>query len=143
VPRFEGTRGGTLPDGRAVYYPILLVRVEHAGSFVDVQAVVDSGADFTMVPAEIAEVVGLPFEGLAEGGKGLSAGGAMEHRPAPGRILFDKKIVADGFLVAEPGKLPVVLLGRDDFFRLYTVRFAWHRDPPTFDLDPATEPRAR
>jgi hypothetical protein len=40
-------------------------------------------------------------------------------------------------MVAEPKRLPVVLLCRTDFFQSFVARFHWFKDPPEFHLDPA------
>jgi hypothetical protein len=42
----------------------------------------------------------------------------------------------EDFDVAEPGCLPFALLGRNDFFRSFTVSFHWFEDPPWLQLDP-------
>jgi hypothetical protein len=36
------------------------------------------------------------------------------------------------------GPDPVGLLGRDDFFKRFLVRFDWHAKPPWFQVDPVT-----
>jgi hypothetical protein len=45
------------------------------------------------------------------------------------------------FTVAEPDKLPFAILGREDFFKHFVVRFNWHKAPPEVHVDPVTSGR--
>jgi len=137
VPRIPGTHIGTGPNGRAVYLPVIILTIEINGASVQGPGLVDSGADNTLVPFEAVAPLGVDFKALPPGPAGHGAGGGLETRPCIGVIRWGKVTLMTEFMVAEPAKGPrQVLLGRDDFFRLYVPRFHWHKDPPVFDLDP-------
>jgi hypothetical protein len=139
VPRIPGTHVGTGPDGAEIFRPIIIVAIEIGGLVIRVPALVDSGADNTLVPESFVAPLGVDFSKLAPGPGGLGPGGGLDTRMCHGLIRWEKEkvVLMTGFLVAEPGKGPdTVLLGRADFFRLYVPRFHWHKNPPVFDLDP-------
>jgi hypothetical protein len=139
VPRISGTHVGTGPDGAEIYRPIIVVSIEIGGLLIRVPAIVDSGADNTLVPEPFVAPLGVAFARLPVGPRGVGPGGGLDARPCQGTMRWEKEksLLMTRFLVAEPGKGPEsVLLGRADFFRLYTPRFHWHKNPPVFDLDP-------
>jgi hypothetical protein len=133
VPRIEGTEVAP-----GLYRPLVTVELRVNGRVGRGLAVVDSGADRTMLPADLLVPAGVDFAKLPlASGTHAGAGGNFEVRVGKGEIRFRQWLVCDEFLVAEPGKLGAVLLGRSDFFKLFTVRYSWHRNPPTMDIDPA------
>jgi len=139
VPRIPGTHVGTGPDGAEIFRPIIIVAIEIGGRGIRVPALVDSGADNTLVPEPFVAPLGVDFRKLTAGPGGLGPGGGLETRLCQGVIRWEKEkiVLMTSFMVAEPGKGPeTVLLGRADFFRLYVPRFHWHKNPPVFDLDP-------
>lgn len=139
MPRLAGTQIGVRPDGSPHYVPLIRVQLESGTMSAEVGGILDSGADHTIVPAAFAEAVGVRFWSLPRGTQGQGASGTFEMRRSSLRVHFDGRLICGGCLVAAPDTLPVLLLGRDDFFRMYQVRFSWHRDPPTFDLDPVVK----
>ena len=144
MPRIPATHVGAGPDGADIFRPIIVVSIEVAAIGVRVPAIVDSGADNTLVPFELIRPLGIDFATLPPGPGGSRPGGRLDVRPCKGIMRWDagNAILMTKFLVAEPGKGPdTVLLGRADFFKLYIPRFHWHRDPPVFDLDPVTTGR--
>jgi hypothetical protein len=139
LPRIPATKVGH-SDGTDIYSPLVVVRIETGNGFVEGPALVDSGADNSVVPAELLVPLGIDFAKLPQGTTGTStgAGGGVETKRCDGRIIYGHTVTSEPtFAVAEPGKLNVVLLGRGDFFRLFVARFHWDKDPPVFDLDPA------
>ena len=58
MPRIEGTKVGLDGLGRMVHSPIIFVHLLYGGLGLEVQAIVDSGADTTVIPAEVAAAVG-------------------------------------------------------------------------------------
>ena len=139
MPRIPGTHVGTGPDGAEIIRPIIIVAIEIGGRGIRVPALVDSGADNTLVPEPFVAPLGVDFRRLAAGPGGVGPGGGLETRLCQGVMRREKEkvVLMTSFMVAEPGKGPeTVLLGRADFFRLYVPRFHWHKNPPVFDLDP-------
>jgi hypothetical protein len=137
VPRIAATDfGGT-------YYPLVTIDLVFPHGSMPALVCVDSGADSTLITAEaMAAVPGYdwgtipgPFE--VSGG----AGGRFETKVVTAEAWWNGQTVCDQFRVVGPGSnMPWGLVGRDDFFRQYVVRFMWHRSPPQFDLDPVTAP---
>jgi len=141
VPRIPATHVGVGPDGADVFRPIIIVAIEIGAQWIRVPALVDSGADNTLVPSAFVAPLGVDFATLPAGPGGLGPGGGLDVRPCTGVIRWEREkvVLMTSFLVAEPDKGPdTVLLGRADFFRRYVPRFHWDRDPPVFDLDPVS-----
>lgn len=136
MPRIEGTE---LQPG--VFFPAISVALHGPGNHIlSVMALIDSGADRTIIPAEVLEAIGIPYASLALGARqGAGVGGGFETRTCSTLILkWREWEIAREIEVAEFRKLPLPLLGRGDFFRKFSIRFGWHRDPPTIDIDPIT-----
>lgn len=137
MPRIEGTKVYVDGQGRTIYSPIIIVSLLYGGFGLDVQAVVDSGADSTMIPAEVVAALGVEWNKLPVGGSAGGAGGAFAMRPAAVTIKYGHWKFSGPIMIAEPKRLPVVLLGRNDFFQNFVARFHWFKAPPEFHLDPA------
>lgn len=115
----------------------MVVSLEVApGRGLRVPALVDSGADSTIFPGEYLATLGTEFDRLPSGPESIGAGGAFEVRRCGGVVKFREWLVCEEFNVAEPGKLSLALLGRDDFFARFVVRFNWHEEPPVLFVDP-------
>jgi len=138
LPRIPATKY-VGPNGAVVYRPVIIVTIEIGGMAARGPAMIDSGADDTLVPAEAIIPLGVDYASLPIAPGGSGAGGGFEIRHSTGLMKWDKVELMRGFKVAEPGKIDTVLLGRADFFKLYIPRFHWYKDPPVFDLDPATK----
>lgn len=136
MPRLRG-----MLRGLNVYRPVLMIDVGVADSVQRVGGVLDSGADYTLVPGQLIEdVFDVPFEDLEPvPTKGVGVGGAFEMRICYGKIAWRTWHVTDWFLVAERAALEEPLLGREDFFRRFDVNFSWNHSPPFFDVDPTEE----
>ncbi len=95
-------------------------------------ALVDSGADSSLFPIQVAPLVGVDLAHCKEA-VGMTAGGASTRyiwsdglqTTILGRTLH---------LHAEFGACPVILLGRDDFFATFKVAF--DQREKTFSLEP-------
>lgn len=131
------------------YQPVLTVDVV-VGKGKRVQsitAVLDSGADRTVVPRGIVEALGVNYDGLktpldsdGEPIQGQGADGAFEIRICRGKVRWRTTTVCTEFWVANCG---YVLLGRDDFFKKFDVMFDWSAPDPYVDIEPAGTMRAR
>jgi len=130
------TKVGTGPDGRDFYRPIVIVTIDVRGHQIQGAAMVDSGADNTLVPAETLASVGIDFDALPEGAIGAGVGGPLATRRCAGTVRYQEWEVCRSFSVAEPGKLDIILLGRADFFTMFETRFRWHAVPPEFEIEP-------
>lgn len=135
MPRIQGT---LVAPG--FYRPLLPVSLHVQGRTpIIAGALIDSGADWTIVPFTLIKNTGIRFEELPLLSKrGEGAGGSFEIRECLGEVKWRQWVVCTKFLVGEPGKFESTpLLGREDFFKRFVVRFLWHKDPPSFDIDPA------
>jgi hypothetical protein len=106
-------------------------------------ALVDSGADDALVPAEMLVAVGVEYSALepyltADGRPqmGQGAGGKFEIRRLEAKLAFREWQFGSEVRVAQAGAIPGPVLGRNDFFDRFNVRFLWSRVPPVFDVDP-------
>ena len=99
-------------------------------------ALIDSGADRTVMPAELVSDI-LPFDDLMPVGRAGGLG-SVEIRLAEAELSFGGLRFTDFVLVAAPGtSLRYPVLGRGDFFRRFAVCFHWSHSPPTFSIEPA------
>jgi hypothetical protein len=114
----------------------VLITLEINGVVTNVPAVVDSGADTTIFPAEALKPYGVDYQALAQGSQSIGAGGGFESRPCSGKVRYGQWSICENFLVCEPNKLKIALVGRQDFFDKFTVRFMWFESPPAFSLEP-------
>jgi hypothetical protein len=131
VPRVEGTQ---LQPGR--YYPAITFQLKVNGKVRRGLGIIDSGADLTMIPAEMLIGSGIDFGKLPlQPGQNVGAGGSHPRR-CPGQIDYASMRICDEFVVAEEGTLPFAIFGREDFFTKFVVRFNWHKSPPEVHLDP-------
>ena len=139
MPRLTATQSGTDRHGLPSWIPLVPITLTAATLGVRAVAILDSGADITIVPFEQVAPLGFEWEKLAAGQRSTGAGGSFERRVCPVAITFETWRICDDVEVAEPGKLPATLLGRVEFFTKFVVRFNWFHNPPTFDIDPVTK----
>jgi hypothetical protein len=137
VPRIAATKAYVDQFGVDIYLPIIFVTIHFPGGTrsVPLPAIVDSGADRTVIPAALLVGSGIDFAALPSPSQSQGAGGGFETRPVDGKVRYRGWDVCEHFLVAEPGKLNYALLGRHDFFERFSVNFSWHRSPPEFFID--------
>jgi hypothetical protein len=141
MPEIRGTKENRDQDqlGRDVYSPNVLVTLKFGDQQLPTNAVVDSGADSILVPAEVALQLGIEYTEITDGIKASGAGGPFQCRRKPGLTVSFMGCSFTDLLVVQPGALPVILLGRTDFFAAFDVRFEWYKTPPLFYLDPKRE----
>lgn len=129
VPRVAGTLGKW-----GFYIPKLVVQVSLPGTdSFELTAIVDSGADMSIFPAEELEAHGLQVDAWPSigPGKGVGENCDFEIRRGEGELRWKKWVFATNILVAEAGALQEGLLGREDFFKTFAVNLAgWRSDPP-------------
>lgn len=90
---------------------------------VIVAALVDSGADRSAIPLGLARAVGIPYD-PAKPIQSRGAGGTFDQFEATAEVLLESEI--GPIRLDRPtlnDHIPFILLGRDDFFRAYVVRF--------------------
>lgn len=134
-----GTQVGSKPSGEIVWAPLLELTVVVGTNGVRLKAIVDSGADDTVIPIEALVGLGVEWDKLPGANKSKGAGGNFERRRVTAQVRVGPVVLCDEVEVAEAGALPVVLLGRSDFFTKFTVTFDWHRSPPVFTVEPISE----
>jgi Retroviral aspartyl protease len=130
--RFPGQKRA---DG--VYTPHLEVDFRFPGDNRTYLALVDSGADWTMIPAEFLPP-SVVYADLPNPSIGRGVGGEFEIRMCPVEVWFQKWKVNNWCIVIQPGKMPDpgALLGRQDFMRRFSVSFDWSAEPGMFDVRP-------
>lgn len=109
-----------------------------------VSAVVDSGADRTFLPRDVATRLGIGEDELVMTPRG---GTGVEGRSFP---TWSSTVPINACVVAATGiwgprfrlepvfaDLGIALLGRADFFRAFTITFQEHPATPVYHLDAA------
>lgn len=133
MPQIEGVE--VVPGQWA---PLLRVDLEISGALMkDVLALLDSGADKTLIPGDYLEghPDGVLFDSLTlSENPGHGAGGDFDIRVCPGNVTWREEEICNPLEMAAPGNLPFPLLGRD-FFQKCVVRFNWNRNPPVVSVD--------
>ena len=121
--------------------PYVTVRLFHGNRRVNIIALVDSGADFSVMDASYADLLGLK-RAEAVSKDVTTAGGRnakLLHWPKQKlEMQFgnDRFPFAGGFLVFPKKADPVNLLGRADFFQRYTVQFWESAELMNIDTSP-------
>ena len=107
VPRIPATHVGAGPDGADIFRPLIVVSIELAASRVRVPALVDSGADNTLVAFEWIRPLGVDFATLPPGPGGSGPGGSLDVRPCKGIMRWDagNASLMTEFLVAEHSRI--------------------------------------
>ncbi len=146
--RLEGQEG---PDYRAVQIstlfpmPFVGVEVTVGDRTLPCAGLVDSGADRTLVPFEIAVAFGIDATSLPVVSYQAGEVGLAEQRVLAGTVTYQGVTVcSEQVLISAEGSLPFpwVILGREDFFRLFSITFHWDASPPGFTVAPlAAKPR--
>ncbi len=122
----------------AIYRPIVMLDVASpAGRFVNVDVLVDTGADVSLLPNSMASKLGILLPAIPEFPIGSPIGSTTTYRLAevclelrrPPEILRWKTSV--GFV---DRKLPYAILGTRGFFEFF--RLNYDASQQMFDLDP-------
>jgi hypothetical protein len=110
--------------------PVVLAGPE--GESPPLMALVDSGADSSLFPIQIAPLVGVDVT-RCEKATGMTAGGPSSRyiwEEGLQTTILGRELRLRGVF----GACPVILLGRGDFFD--TFRVAFDQREKTFSLDP-------
>lgn len=137
---------------RTVLRPYLSVILFHGDADFPTLALLDSGADFCMLPREVAEVLGVdvdrlpgpdfPFGGVASGGTGRRIDLRVVIRAGPSALEREIPfvVVVDG----QAGQSKDILLGRHPFFRDFDIGFRMgYTDDPEIGKFTVREVRKR
>ena len=102
----------------------------------DLTALIDSGADRTIVPFLIPEALGIRWETLADAPDVAGFGGSDAEKFWDVDLratLWPAFSISDRVAVVRRA-VPLVL-GRDDFLSRVRVEFHWYRDPPFYGVE--------
>jgi len=125
-------------DGPDVAVPVLRVQLGKAGAKVQpgvlVPAIVDTGATYSLFPAEIAEDIGLAVEDGRMEETIVSNGETMQFFVHHVRIWFAEYQVDIQVGFGEEVEFPV--LGRIGFFDHFKITFDNGSNPPGFEIVP-------
>ena len=115
----------TRPDGTEVKSPSIPITLVGKSMKFDAVALLDSGADVSAIPKDIAELLGLDISGKVESAYGI--GGKVDSVETSMSLIIEKghehyvfdipvKVILDSY------EFPV-LLGRAGFFDKFVVSF--------------------
>jgi hypothetical protein len=85
-------------------------------------ALVDSGADSSLFPGSIAALVGVDLASCSKV-QGMTAGGVSQRSIAPSPLVGECCGKTMDLNAAFEPNLPIILLGREDFFLHFKVVF--------------------
>ena len=135
MPRVLATQ-----DSDGHWWPYLKIRLKSAAKTVEItSAILDSGADETSIPASLLPVLGITRAKLRPQGQMMGATGSAPYFRADVQVWWKRWKICDEIGVIETDAS--VLIGRDDFFTRFIVKFNWSKLPPIMDIDPAARPR--
>lgn len=120
--------------------PLAEVRLWHNQRSARLIALVDSGADFSLIDVRIAETLGLDRR-IADVGEAVGAGGAMLRTyrwSSDLEIQFEAERIPfrGSFAAFPPGSDLLNLLGRRDFFQRFIVQFWDATEMINIDVSP-------
>ncbi|MBI5226833.1 retroviral-like aspartic protease [Candidatus Micrarchaeota archaeon] len=104
------------------YYPLLNLELGHMGKFIAAEALVDSGADFSVFRAEFAELLGIPIER----GEKVNLKGIGGEIPCYRHVLtfrFAGRIFQWPVYFSRQFRFSMNLLGRSGFFEPFDITF--------------------
>ena len=113
------------PYDKEVLLPIIPVRLKNGEKSLDVGALLDSGADFSAIPVDMAEVLGVRL-GKPEPVGGI--GGDVEAHPSRVTVVVLKaheryEIEIPVMVLPEREDEIQVILGRPGFFERFDITF--------------------
>lgn len=117
-----------LEDGSVIRRPIIPITLSHDGKVVTVEAIIDSGSDYSLIPKEIAEDLGLVLgKSLTEicgigDGKCKTVQSNVNVMVTDGRKTVRLLNMPIGVLAE--GEIEEILIGRIPFFAEFDVTFA-------------------
>ena len=112
--------------GTNILRPVIELKVKHNSKVLRYHTLVDSGADFCLFHAEIAEALGID---IRKGKMGLVTGiGGKESQYFLHKVMIEvggwEHLVEVGFLPTIGGRsAPYGILGQDGFFENFKVTF--------------------
>jgi hypothetical protein len=131
---------GNPEDG--IRRPVVEISLRLGSKTVPLRALVDSGADQTIIPTQLAEAMtGQSFKEL-DGEEIVMEGvcGKVPAKVIPATATYGSRTFATRVMV---GPTPRVLVGREDFMAAFNARFYWGRKPPVFYVEPADVPSTK
>ncbi len=116
----------THPENKNKKIPLIPVRI-HAKEDVETLGLIDSGADYTVIPYSMAEALGIPLD-KNQAEKVAGIGGL--HEAFPCRISISitgrgehstTKLELPAFAIKSENQEPFLLLGRIGFFNKFEI----------------------
>jgi hypothetical protein len=109
-----------------VYHPVISVTLSVPGHEpVQIPALVDTGADKTLVPAPLMPIL---WDDMAETGRtNFGIGGEADCRTCDGTLSYRGVEFVHWLTIiqADYDKMPFAILGREDFLRFFRFEFDW------------------
>jgi len=116
------------PDGRTVKSPSILVTLVGGGIHYGVVGLLDSGADVSVIPKDLADLLGLDLHDKPiDQSRGI--GGRVRSIRTSMHVIVEAKRAHERFQLTIPvnvildGEAPPLLLGRAGFFENFVITF--------------------
>ena len=125
------TRILAVQERQGYFVPLVTVKTAVLGVEREFTALVDSGADYTMVPASLLASYGVDVRNLPQIGWMIGANGTqVPMRRYSADLWFRNRRFATEVGVLP--NLPRPIVGRGDFFQFFGVHFHWCVSPPAW-----------
>lgn len=117
-----------LRSGREIQRPVFPVTLTNDRQSIETLALLDSGADLSMIPRGVAEGLGIDVDACPEDDSN-SVSGTFRIALHDLHVTLRQRLLQDTFAAqfqipkSAPGYPPIVLLGREPLFRRYDVSF--------------------
>ncbi|OGC81792.1 MAG: hypothetical protein A2V81_01640 [Candidatus Abawacabacteria bacterium RBG_16_42_10] len=115
------------PDGASLYRPSIPITFQNGSKSITVEALIDSGADFTVLPIEIAGVLGIKLN--IKNKESFQGAGGNPFNVYPSPTKLEHILRQDGFRpinwkanVYFAESQPMILLGNKGFLDQFEIR---------------------
>ncbi len=117
-----GSPTEAFPKRKTIFRPKIHIRLIDRGQFVDCLALVDSGADECIFPAELGELIGINVtKGKTQHFRGIGRGIITAYFHNVTLQVGDSTFISYVGFSDAPGVVPI--LGQNGFFSLFKVCF--------------------
>ncbi len=118
-----------LRGGSKIYRPLIPITFNGSKSSFDALAILDSGSDITIIPKEIAEVIGIDCKN--ENSISGISGSPIKAKEGKVNVIFgkDREIYSFDIPVLIPDKEGLaVIVGRAGFFQQFKITFDEYKE---------------
>ncbi|OGJ43433.1 hypothetical protein A3J23_02345 [Candidatus Peregrinibacteria bacterium RIFCSPLOWO2_02_FULL_48_14] len=113
-------------DGNVIFRPVVVLTLKHGDKFIQTEAVIDSGADFTILPIEIAGILCIKLDSRTKTTFHGAGSNAFTVYPSP--VKIEHMLRQGGFRTIKwsvkvffAEAQPTILLGYQGFLERFRI----------------------